>query len=478
MKDYFNILKVDEDTSKQTMEKIYKEMLRKYPAEQYPEKNKDIQEAYMMLSDESTKAACIDFNRMEPSSKVVYADAQQSIMNGRCGEAVKALEKAIKMEQHKTHLYYLLGVAYMSCEKPRKAVTAFEQVIESYPNDLYLNLSYSKACFDAKQYKKAVECAKRAYSLDSNNFLSVFCLVEGYLNTHKYHEAIYILTEAFNNMELQERHYNICSKLSYVNFLLGKYDESIRLMKMLLKISANNDEVVESGMLFFESLEFYLEHQMFAEANSCAEVILELMPDRGDILDIKNGLETILLLEPEYTRFEEDDFIPDGLKGLIANEIFPEESVKMTQEQKQAYKVLNEYQILNDYSQYPIALRYMKNNYPNLYELRSDFLDAIQDTKERKKLTNKNKAMFYQYHNIIEDMVEQWGDEFDEDEDYEDEDYEDDDYEDEDYEDEDYEDEDYEDEDYEDEDYEDEDYEDDDCKDEESDIDMDDEKND
>ena len=54
MKDYFNILKVDEDTSKQTMEKIYKEMLRKYPAEQYPEKNKDIQEAYMMLSDESS----------------------------------------------------------------------------------------------------------------------------------------------------------------------------------------------------------------------------------------------------------------------------------------------------------------------------------------------------------------------------------------------------------------------------------------
>ena len=417
MKDYFDILQIGEDTTKQTIEQAYKSMLKQYPADQYPERNKDIQEAYLMLNDDAIKAACIDFHRMEPSSKIIYEDAQQSIMNSRDSEAVKALEKAIKTEQHKTHLYYLLGIAYMNIGKPRKAVKAFEQVIGSYPYDLYLNLYYSKACLDAKQYKKAIECARRGYSLDSDNFLSVYCLVEGYVNTRKYDEAISILTRAFNNPALQDHRYNTCAKLSFVYFLSKKYDESTKYMKQLLEISANGSEVIESGMLFFETLEFYLEHQMFAEANSCAEVILELMPYRDDIRDIKNGLETILMLEPEYTRFEEDDFIPDGLKGLIANEIFPEESIQMTQEQKQAYKVLNEYQILNDFSSYPIALRYMKNTYPNLYELRSEFLDAIQDTKERKKLTNKNKALFYQYHNIIEEIVEQWGDEFDEEDD-------------------------------------------------------------
>ncbi len=422
MKDYFDILQIDEDTTKQDIEQAYTNMLKNYPAEQYPEKNIDIHEAYTMLGDEATRNACIDFHRMELSSKAVYAAAQQLIMDDRAGEAAKALEKAIKIEQYKTHLYYLLGIAYMNNEKSHKAIKAFEQVIESYPYDLYLNLYYSRACLDAKQYKKAIVCARRGYSLDNNNYLSIYFLVEGYMNTRRYDEAIEILTEAFKNSNFQDHQYTICAKLSYVYFLIGEYDESLKYMEQLLEISVDSDEAIETGMLLFEILEYYLEHRMFTEANICAEVILEMMPDRGDIEDIKNGLETILMLEPEYSRFEEDDFIPDGLKGLIANEIFPEESIQMSQEQKQAYKVLSEYQIFNDYSSYPIALRYMKNNYPNLYDLKSDFLDAIQDTKERKKLTNKNKAMFYQYHNVIEDMVEQWGDEFDEgyDDDYDD----------------------------------------------------------
>ncbi len=425
MKDYFDILQIDGNASEQTIKQAYENMNRQYPAKQYPEKNRDIQEAYVMLSDDATKSACIDFHRMEPSSRIIYMAAQQSIMNDRGDEAAKALERAIKTEQHKTHLYYLLGVAYMNSERPRKAVKAFEQVIGRYPDDLYLNLYYSKACLDAKYYKKAIESAKRGYALDSDNFLSVYCLVEGYMYSRKFDEAIRVLKKAFKNPAFEDRRYNICAKLSYAYFLKNKFDESLKYMKQLSKISTDGDEINESGMMFIEVLDFYLEHQMFAEADTCAGVIMELLPDRSDIADIKNGLETILMMLPEYTEFEEDDFIPDGLKGLIANEIFPEESTQMTQEQKYAYRVLSEYQILNDYSSYPIALRYMKNNYPNLYDLKSDFLDAIQDTKERKKMTNKNKALFYRYHNVIEDMVEQWGEEFDEDygEDYDEDDW-------------------------------------------------------
>lgn len=416
MRDFFDILQVPGDATDQAIKQAYNRMRKKFPAEQYPERSRDIEEAYEALCDSVSKTACLEFHHMESTSKIAYHDAQQSIIDNRAGDAAKMLEKVLEKEQHKDHLYYLLGIAYMNNEKSRKAVKAFEQVVGKYPDDIYLKIYFSKACLDAKQYRKAVENAKFSYELGKNNFLAVYCLVEGYIQTKRYDEAVIVLMEALGNSKFQDRRYNICAKLSYILFLNKRYEESLRYMEMLIDQDTDEGEILESGAMFLEILDFYIDWQMFSEASRCAGIILKLLPERSDIADLKSSIETILRLEPEYSKFEEDDFIPDALKALIANEIFPDASMDMEPEQIKAYAVLTEYQILNDYSSYLMAVRYMENKYPSLYELKKDFLDAIQVAKERKKLTNKNKALFYQYQSVIEDMMEEWGDEYDDDE--------------------------------------------------------------
>ncbi len=423
MRDYFDILQIPGSATDQEIRKAYRRMLRQYPAQQYPERNRDIKEAYKVLCDPVAKIACLEFHLMGSESKQVYFDAQQSIIDNRAGEAVKLLEKALDSEQHKDHLFYLLGIAYMIMEKPRKAVRIFEQVIGNYPDDIHLKIYYSKACLDARQYKKAIESAKIGYESGKNNFLAVYCLVEGYIHTKKYDEASDVLREAFENPAFHDRRYNICAKLSYSLFLNGLYEESLLYMERLKEQDVDEDEILESGAMFLEILDYYIDSQMFPQAGRCAELILMLLPERSDIAELKRNIETILKLEPEYSKFEEDDFIPDGLKGLIANEIFTDALAGLSPEQIIAYAVLNEYHILNDYSSYLMALRYMKNKYPGLYSLKTDFLDAIQNTKERKKLTNKNKALFYQYQTVIEDLMEDWVDEYDDEYDEYDEDY-------------------------------------------------------
>ena len=55
MKDYFEVLDIDEQTGQQDIKKAYKRLLSKYPAEKYPEKNRDIEEAYKVLSSPSER---------------------------------------------------------------------------------------------------------------------------------------------------------------------------------------------------------------------------------------------------------------------------------------------------------------------------------------------------------------------------------------------------------------------------------------
>jgi tetratricopeptide (TPR) repeat protein len=414
MRDYFDILQVPEDATDQAILQAYKRMKKKYPIRQYPEISRDIEEAYRVLCDPVAKASCLEFHRMEPESKRVYRDAQQSIIVNEPGNAVKMLKKALDSEQHKDHLYYLLGIAYMNEEKPHKAVKALEQIVEKYPDDIHLKIYFSKACLDAKLYKKAIENARIGYEALKDNILAVYCLVEGYIRTKKYGAAADVLEEAFGNPEFKDYRFNICTKLAYVLFLKGRYEESLLCMEKLIDEDVDEDEILESGTMFLEMLDFYIDKHMFTEAGRCTDIILKLLPEGRDHDGLKDNIKTILMLEPEYSKFDKDGFIPNGLKNLIANEIFMNSPAYLTDEQMKAFEIMNEYQILNDSSSYLMALRYMKNKYPVLYELKADFLNAVQVAKERKKLINKNKALFYQYQHVIEDLIEKWGGDYQE----------------------------------------------------------------
>lgn len=411
MKDYFEVLDIKDSAGEQAIRKAYEAMLEKYPVDRYPEKNMEIEEAFEALSNKSIRSACIEFHRMDTASKKAYIDARYAIAEESYNKAARILEKACKNEKYSVHLDYLLGIVYMNLGKPAKAVKVLEPVIYDYPNDIALVLLFIRACLAAKRYEMALVMAEDYYVDDKDNFDLVEVLAEGYMMIKKYSDATAVLVEALGNPTFSENRYNIAARLSYSLFMEKKFKKSLDIMERLADFPAEMDEVNESLELYINVLDFYIASHKFKEANRCAGAMLKLCPDREEIAGVKEGIEMILKLEPELAKFEKDKFIPDMLKIYTTNDTFPSNAGAIHAEQKKAYEVLLEYQILNDYSNHLMALRYMKNNYPALYEIKKDFFEGLQDPKERKKLHNKNKALFYQYQGVLEEMMDEWDDE-------------------------------------------------------------------
>jgi len=411
MKDYFEVLDIGEDTSEQAINDAYRQMLVKYPAGRYPEKNNEIEEAYRMLCDPAARKSCIEFHRMEQPSKEAYKLASTALTEGRYAEAAQILETAVEHEKHTIHLNYLLGIIYLNLKKPYKAFKALQPVSDAYPGDVDLNTFYIKACLDSHKYKKAVKRAEECLARGSDNYMLIHLLTEGYLQLGQYEYAIALLEDSFNNPALEDNRHNICAKLTYIYFLDENIDECFKWMDKLTGLPASDEDKEDSVQLIIEILDRFIDVHMLQQARKCIDTILELTPYKEDVEEFKRNIDALMKIKPEIDSFEGDKFIPDFLKIYVANGVFNNWIQNLSEEKQKAYSVLLDYQILNENIDILMALRYMKNKYPQLYQLKADFFDALQDTRERKKLTNRNKALFYQYHDLIRELMDEFDDE-------------------------------------------------------------------
>lgn len=412
MKDYFEVLDIDEQTGEQGIKKAYLRMLEKYPAEKFPEKNRDIEEAYEALTNPRKRHSCIEFHRMSDASKQAYRSAVDDMGKGDYPKAARTLEKALKDEKHATHLKFVLGLAYLNMGKPARALKMLEPVRYEFPYDIDLNIIYIRACLEAKEYDRALAGAEECYSIDKSNFVLIGLLADGYQMKKEYGEAAAVLMEAFENPAFLDRQYVIGSRTAYILFLDKKYPDSLEWLERLTALKADEEEKDAFFNVFMAMLDYFIGKHMFREAGRCAGAILGLMPDREDVAMVKKGIDVILSVESEIDRFDRDEFIPDLLKIYIASGIGELLAADQAEEQHHAYMALLERQLLSDFSSYLIAVRYMKTNYPALYRFKAGFLDAFQNSRERKKLENKNKVIFCRYQDVIAKMLEEMSAEY------------------------------------------------------------------
>jgi hypothetical protein len=245
----------------------------------------------------------------------------------------------------------------------------------------------------------------------------IHLLTEGYLQLGQYEYAIALLKNSFNNPALEDNWHNICAKLTYIYFLDENIDDSFWWMDKLTGLPASDEDKEDSVELIIEMLDRFIDMHMLQQARKCIDTILELTPYKEDVEEFKRSIDALLKIEPEIDSFEGDKYIPDFLKIYVANGVFSNWPESLSEEKQKAYSVLLDYQILNENNDILMALRYMKNKYPQLYQLKADFFDALQNSRERKKLTNRNKALFYQYHELIRELMDEFDDEDNEDND-------------------------------------------------------------
>jgi predicted Zn-dependent protease len=80
---------------------------------------------------------------------------------GRCQEAIAALEEVVATRPDCPLAKSTLGVAYNTAREPLRAIAIFEELLEEQPEQPghLLNLGY--ACHDAGFTERAVECLCR-----------------------------------------------------------------------------------------------------------------------------------------------------------------------------------------------------------------------------------------------------------------------------------------------------------------------------
>ena len=395
-----------EEAGEQAIMNAYRKMRNRYPACLYPEKSKEIEEAYKMLSDPALRRACVEFHRMADDSKQAYQIANNLLDEGDFAQTARILEKAIRNEEYDTHLKFLLGIAYLNLDKPLKAVKALEPVRDMYPGDTELSNMVIKARIEAGHYRKAITLAEECYRLDKDNYVLTSLLADGYKRSGEFGKAAVILLDAFNNPAFSDKLHSICTDVSYILFLDKKYDDCLEWIEKLVDLPADEQEHNNSVNMVIGILYYFVGSYMLLEAHRCAEVISKLVPDWEDAADVGRKIESLINIEPEIKSFENDDFIPSLLKIYATFEVCHIETSELLQEQEKAYAVLLECQILGRCSEFLMALRYMKINYPRIYELKADFYDAMQDARERKKLFSRSKALLFEYrHEIMELMA-------------------------------------------------------------------------
>lgn len=421
MKDCFEILNIDENADESVIKAAIQKMLQKYPQDKYPEKYSDVVAAGKMLLNPLTRDACLKFHRMNDGSKRAYKMAEHELDSEKPANAIKILEKAIKTEEYTDHLYLLLAEACAKEGRYLKAINAYEKLIPRYPYDMRILLNYTEVCIIGNRFRKAFVSGRKGYMNDRNNIMFMFYYVKTLMHFREYKTAEQVLNDAIKNSSFSQHRHGLYAKLAFVLFVEKKIDKALHYMEMLPDLEAGEDERIESGDIILNMLDYFLDSQMYEEANRCMCVILKLLPERDDIAEAKKSLEKMLKLEPEFSALEEDGSIPESLIALIANELFPAFTSDMTEYQRKAYSVMNEYQIINDYPSFILPIRYIKTKYPEIYALKGDFFDQLQNPKKRRILSAKYKTLIYQYQDAFDGMLDEW---LDEDEDGDEDDYE------------------------------------------------------
>lgn len=108
--------------------------------------------------------------------------------HGKCDEAIKIFEDLLK-ENDDLYIKNNLAVAYMNSKKYEKAISKFEEVVNSYPTieEAYINLSY---LYDLKQNKsQAKEVIKKLVEKNPNSTAGIYQLAYMYSLEDRYEDS-------------------------------------------------------------------------------------------------------------------------------------------------------------------------------------------------------------------------------------------------------------------------------------------------
>jgi tetratricopeptide (TPR) repeat protein len=187
----------------------------------------------------------------ETVARELYQIGSRKISEGEFTEALRYLEKAIKVNPKLTGAYNLAGDCFRSLGQHQKAIEIYKQAIEIDPNNTEACCNLGTTYRDLGRHDEAIEVFKQTVRRNPNNAVAYYNLGIAYRDLGRHDEAI----EAFKQtVRVNPNNTDAYCNLGTIYRDLGRRDEAVEAFKQMIRITPNDaDAYCNLGTTYMDS---------------------------------------------------------------------------------------------------------------------------------------------------------------------------------------------------------------------------------
>lgn len=410
MKDYYEILGVAETAAKNEIKKAYFGLVRQYPPEKEPEKFKEYRKAYEVLFDENARKEYDSINSLPEFYRDVLAYAMEMMAVGAYEAAIDQFKNITDQYPGLLNVYAMLAEAYSMNGNTGNAVKILEKLVKLEPENMAYQKALGTAYVERGFHKKALKQFEKTLRLEPDNPDVYAEIINLHIEAEQYHLAYENLRRGLQCAEEQGRDN---TELLMCGVVCCIFEQDMQGLAQCLEQLAGKMAAEPSRK---EALAGFLLLRLFGTSPEvdCIDGYAQVI---NFIAEQVPELEEAQQIQQEMARYqrmfvmEQDEQIPEVIMALT-HSILEDCDCPSCQVERLSMEMT----VLENITEIRKALHYLRTNYPDIFALNADFYNNVLNTKKERWLFEKLYKKYLQYkkrypEEFYEDDEDDWDDE-------------------------------------------------------------------
>lgn len=405
MKNFYEILQVEKNSDEKQIKKQYSMLIRQFHPEKYPEKYREIREAYDVLKDPKSKEnydiSLLHGKQLQELEHV----GREALENEDYVVAVKNFEQILEIDGKNSIIKNLLGETLLRQNRYKKALIIFFELFEEYPNNIgYIcRLGFCNEMLG--DLNKAEKLYTKAYEIEEKDKESVNWLINLYWNQKKYFKAEkFLKNDIYKDGTLDFSDFQSFNKLLETYIMMDEVGDLLKVINDMKKIIPNDVESRYNVAWEFARMGAMLQD---AERYNYAEVFYKYSKSIA-ILEESHQIDERIKISKSYKLIENllnDDKVIKEVKGPLItyfhHDKFEEDTRKNVWENfTNTLDIFNRevIDLMND------SILRIKSYYYELYEEKKELYNESLLILQRNKKILNSAGTFMNDYNICEGL--------------------------------------------------------------------------
>jgi len=337
-----------------------------------------------------------------------YQKFTQKELQEKLAELKAYLSDSPNLEKYKaSELWFEMGLVFAVGGEQVKAISAFDRVLQFYPDKYDALYNKGVALEDLGRYEEAITAYDNVLKIRPSDYEAWNSRGLALFNLDRYEEAIFSFRQG---LKFKEDDYQSLHNLAIILFYLGRYEEAILAFEKILEIKPddyqslykygsllkNLGKLEEASLTYFNTANSLFNIGKYEEAITAYDNALEFKPNsynalykRGNALFNLSKYEEAILVFEEVLTIEPNDYQLRQKLGTILKER------GNTEEARVAY--FKEGEALFKLGKYEQAL----TAYDNALQFKSDYYEALYQKGNAFFNLSKYKEAIIAYDNVL-----------------------------------------------------------------------------